>query len=74
MSEKIATDSSVLFIKRNYRCPVCGYETSNSDDGLVISGLYPYSGTYCMRCLAELIHDSVAQMAPIDELEENGEG
>ena len=74
MSEKIVTDASLLYIKRNYRCPVCGYETSAVDEGLVISGIDTYSGTYCMRCWAKLIHDSVTQMVPIDELEENGKG
>ncbi len=62
--DKKASDSEVASLKIEqimYKCPVCGYR-DDSWSALTVSGIKPYSGTYCMNCIAKWLYENIPQM------------
>ena len=57
-----------LTIKQKYECPVCGYQASETDEGLSVS-FGEYAGTYCINCYAKWIHENIPKMEKMEEKE-----
>lgn len=56
---------SELMFKRNYRCPICGFE-QGPGEGIVIN-IKKLNGHYCMECYATWIDKNIPKMEKIND-------